>query len=60
VSREAVIDGSGHFSVGGLEMGTYLVEVFDHAKLYHFETVEIDTRSPTTHLKIPLSSIWRK
>lgn len=60
VRREAVIDRLGHFSVSGLEMGSYLVEVFDNAKLAHLETVEIDSRSPTTHLQLRLSGKGQK
>jgi hypothetical protein len=52
--REGEISRSGHFSISGLEMGTYLVEVFKGAKLQHVETVEIDSRSWNTSVKISL------
>jgi hypothetical protein len=53
--RESPISQAGKFSVGGLEMGTYLVEVFEGSKLRHIETVEIDTKRPNTHLVILIS-----
>jgi hypothetical protein len=54
VSREGPVLRTGGFSIGGLEMGTYLVEVFDGSKLRHAETVEIDTKQPKTHLRISI------
>jgi len=53
-SREAPIQGSGYFSVPGLWIGEYLVEVFEGSRLRHVETVEIDTREPNTRLRISL------
>ncbi len=53
--RESPIGGTGHFSISGLEMGAYLVQVFEGAKLRQVETIEIDTNIPSTHLKISLS-----
>lgn len=53
-SREAPVQGSGHFSVPGLWIGEYLVEVFEGSKLRHVESVEIDTKEPNTHLTISL------
>lgn len=55
-SRESLILPSGQFSISGLEMGSYMVEVFEGNKLRHAETVEIDTRQPNTHLKISISN----
>lgn len=52
--REAPIQGSGHFSVPGLWIGEYLVEVFEGSRLRHVETVEIDTKEPNTRLRISL------
>jgi hypothetical protein len=54
VRREAPVLGGGWFRIEGLEMGTYLVEVFDGSKLRHTETVEIDPREPERQLKIPI------
>ena len=54
VSREAPISREGRFAIGGLEMGAYLVEVFDGSKLRHTETVEIDLKQPNTRLRISL------
>lgn len=53
--REAPIEGSGHFSVPGLWIGEYLVEVFEGSRLRHVETVEIDTKEPNTRLRISLA-----
>ncbi len=55
-TREAPILLTGHFSLEGLKMGTYLVEVFDGSKLRHVETVEIDTRRPNTELQIAIAA----
>ncbi len=53
-SREARFEGNGHFSVPGLSIGEYLVEVFEGSRLRHVETVEIDTKEPNTRLRISL------
>ena len=53
--REAPVEGSGHFSVPGLWIGEYLLEVFEGSRLRHVETVEIDTKEPNTVLRISLS-----
>jgi hypothetical protein len=50
--RESPVSAGGRFSIGGLEMGTYLVEIFEGTKLRHVETVEIDLKQPRTHLVI--------
>jgi hypothetical protein len=55
VSKEAPVLRSGQFSVGGLEMGTYLVEVFEGSKLRHIETIEIDPNRPNTFLHISVT-----
>jgi hypothetical protein len=52
--KESPISSAGKFSLDGLEMGTYLVEVFEGAKLRHVETVEIDPKQPSTHLTISI------
>jgi len=54
-SRESPIDGRGQFSISGLEMGTYLIEVFDGSRLRHVQTIEIDTRVPDTRLNISIT-----
>jgi len=54
--KEEPVGTSGKFSIGGLDMGTYLVEVFEGSKLRHVETVEIDTNQLDTHLTISLQS----
>lgn len=58
-SREAPILPRGMFSIDGLEMGTYLVEVFEGSKLRHVETVEIDPNKPVTQLKIAIPPVPR-
>lgn len=52
--RESPISQKGEFSMGGLEMGSYLLEVFEGAKLRHVETVEIDIKQPNTHVRISI------
>jgi len=59
-SREAALPGSGRFSVGGLEMGAYLVEVFEGSVLHHVETVEIDPKKLETHLTISIDPETRR
>jgi hypothetical protein len=53
--REAPIQGSGHFSVPGLWIGKYLVEVFEGSKLRHVEAVDMDTKEPNVNLMISLT-----
>lgn len=55
VSKEAPISREGRFTIGGLEMGAYLLEVFDGFKLRHTQTVEVDIRQPNSRLRISLS-----
>ena len=50
--RESPISREGKFWIGGLDMGSYLVEVFNGARLRHAETIEIDTKQPNSHLAI--------
>jgi hypothetical protein len=54
-SRESPVSASGRFSAGLFPMGTYLVQVFEGAKLRHSETIEIDTKqlNPTFTIDIP-------
>ncbi len=54
LSREAPISNAGHFEIGGLEMGAYVVEVFEGPKLVHAESIEIDNNEPVRHLHISL------
>jgi hypothetical protein len=49
--REALIGDGGRFSIGGLDMGTYLVEVFEGGTLKYTRTVQIDTKDPVTMLQ---------
>jgi hypothetical protein len=60
ISREAPVVAAGRFSVSGLDMGTYLVEIFEGGKLRHVETIEIDPNQPTTHLKVKLSELLQR
>jgi hypothetical protein len=41
-------------------MGTYLVEIFEHAQLRHAESVEIDSNRPNTHIRISVPSPLEK
>jgi hypothetical protein len=54
VTREAPVSREGRFDIGGLEMGTYLLEVFDGSKLRHAETIKIDMKQPNTHITIAI------
>jgi len=51
-AREAPISREGRFRIEGLEMGSYVVEIFDGAKLRHAETLELDTARPDIKLRI--------
>src|SRR5581483_5871198 len=53
--RESPIQRPARFSISGLGMGAYLIEVFEGSKLRHVETIEIDTKEPNTHLTISLA-----
>jgi hypothetical protein len=53
-SRESPLLDRGRFSITGLEMGTYLVEIFEGGKLRYAEALDIDTKEPHTHLRISL------
>jgi hypothetical protein len=54
-SRESPVSPAGKSSVSGLDMGMYLVEVFEGSKLRHVETVAIDTNRLQTDLVISIS-----
>jgi hypothetical protein len=54
VIREAPVLREGRSTVGGLEMGAYLMEVFEGAKLRRVTTVEMDPRTPDTHVTISI------
>lgn len=58
--KESPISRNGEFSVDGLDMGTYLVEIFEHAQLRHAESVEIDSNRPNTHIRISVPSPLEK
>jgi hypothetical protein len=51
-SKESPISGAGTFSVGGLDVGTYLVEIFEGSKLRYAESLDIHSRQRTTNLTI--------
>lgn len=51
-SREAPVQKDGTFRFAGLEMGRYLVEVFEEAELHHIRSIEIDPNTPMTRLTI--------
>jgi len=52
--RESPVGRDGKFEVSGLDMGTYLLEVFDGARLLLAKKVELDTRKPVTEVSIKL------
>lgn len=54
--RDAPVDNQGRFSIGGLEMGTYVVEVFEGSILRHAQRVEIDPNRPATQLVISVGN----
>ena len=51
-SREAPISHGGRFTISGLEMGVYVVEVFNGPKLRHSETVQLNFEHPERQLQI--------
>ena len=53
-SREALVDEAGKFEIDGLDMGAYVVEVFDGPKLLHAETLEIDITRHITELSLKI------
>ena len=53
--REGPVQPSGGFSIEGLQMGTYLLEVFEGSILRHVETLEIDLKQPDTRLTISIA-----
>jgi hypothetical protein len=54
VRKDTPVRKNGTFSIGGLEMGTYLVEVFEGSKIRHSQSIEIDPNLPITELTILL------
>ncbi len=54
VRKEGPILGSGKFSVEGLDMGTYLVEIYDNSRLRRVEEIEIDSNKPNTYLVLSI------
>lgn len=53
-SQEAPLDHSGRFAIGGLEMGIYLVQVYQGSELRHVETIKIDPNHMVTQLSISI------
>jgi len=51
-SRETRISPAGRFKIDGLEMGAYLVEIFEGSKLRHIESLEIDGKHSENHLRV--------
>ena len=54
-TKEVPVFEDGRFSVGGLEMGRYLVEVFDGPILLYIDTIEVDPNMPERHINISIS-----
>jgi hypothetical protein len=53
-SKESPVSNSGKFSMGGLDTGIYLLEVFEGSKLRQIETVELDSTQTNKHLLISI------
>jgi hypothetical protein len=53
-AKECPLPHSGKFSIGGLEMGTYLVQVFEGGSIRHVEAIEIDPKREDTYLTIEI------
>jgi hypothetical protein len=53
-TREGPVFPSGKFSIGGLDMGTYLLEVFEGSALRHAETLDLDMKQPNTRLTVSI------
>jgi hypothetical protein len=53
-SRESPVKKDGAYSVGGLEMGAYLVQVFEGASLRSVKMIELDGNRPVLDLPISI------
>jgi hypothetical protein len=51
-SRESAVAANGTYEIQGLEMGTYLIEVFEGSKLRNAQIVELDQNRPITDLPV--------
>lgn len=52
--RETQVDALGRFSIGGLDMGTYEIQVFGGSKLLHSRMLEIDPKISVTRIVIEI------
>ena len=52
VKKDAAISKDGTFSVGGLEMGKYLVQVFEGSEIRSIRSLEIDPKTTLTEVSI--------
>jgi hypothetical protein len=52
VKRDTPVSAEGQFSIGGLEEGAYLVELFEGPMLRHVEPLELNGKRPDTALTI--------
>ena len=53
--RAAPVGAQGRFRIRGLEMGRYVVEVFEGTQLRHAEVVEVDAKRRGAELEISLN-----
>jgi hypothetical protein len=52
--REAILDRMGKFYVGGLDNGSFVIEVLSGTRLIHAESISIDQREQTHRIAIKL------
>jgi hypothetical protein len=55
VAREAAVDSFGMFNLGGLDMGTYALEVFQGSTMLYVRTFELDPRNSPFRADVSLS-----
>lgn len=53
-SREAQVDPVGRFSIAGLDMGTYEIDVFEGSTRVHSRTLEIDPKVSITRIVVEI------
>jgi hypothetical protein len=54
-TRESPLQRGGAFSVEGLEMGFYLLKVFEGSKLRHVQSIDVDPMKPLVDLRVSIS-----
>ena len=55
-NREAKVGKNGKFSIGGLDMGAYLIEIFSSKRMIASRAIEIDIKREVTEVPIDVPS----